>query len=262
MRAVWHFSSQLERGVVIARGDQRGQASLFPPDACPAPGTAGQGRPAEGPIQTFFELLYAVRHSGVLLPERLTDDWLARNHFAATNPGRLSHTLRYLGLIDAAGQPVIQLWHLNQRDPASLYAALLAHGYADLEERVRRSPSWGTVWHWIAERSGASDQMTRRRYGFYRTLRLASHTGLAVWEVLKAAAQTADWNAFLPPVLGGPPALHVATPSGSLSPQSHEARTAAKRSGGSRGILTLPMEPVLEIVEGGARSAVACQSKL
>jgi hypothetical protein len=240
---------QSSRNALITVSDTRGQISLFPPGACPAATAAGQGRPAEGPIQTFFELLYTVRHGGVKLPEQITDEWLARNRFAAINPGRLSHTLRYLGLADAAGQPVLPLWRLNQQDPAALYLLLLENGYADLEHLLQRSPSWHTVLAWISDRSGASDQMCQRRFAFYRHLRLAAQTGHAVWERLKAAARDVDWDSLLPPPPAGAPSLRVILP---VDPPSPQPRQASKRMDQTADPpnLVLPLQPVLDVIQG------------
>jgi hypothetical protein len=234
---------------LITASDTRGQISLFPPGACPAATAAGQGRPAEGPIQTFFELLYAVRHGGVRLPEHVTDEWLAQNQYAATNPGRLSHTLRYLGLLDAAGRPVLPLWRLNQQDPAALYLLLLENGYADLEDLLQRGPSWHAVMGWISDRSGASDQMCQRRFAFYRYLRLAAQTGHAVWERLKAAARDVDWDTLLPPPPAGGPTLRVVLP---VDPAPTRPRPAPKTQDQTAAPpeLVLPLQPVLELVQG------------
>jgi hypothetical protein len=242
-------------GIKLGIADHRGQCALLLPNACPAETAAGRGRPAEGPIQTFFEFLYAVRHRGVVLPPRVTTVWLIQNRFAVNNAGRLLHTLYTLGLLDLAGQPVVELWHLNQYDPVALYHRLLEQGYPGLMEELAARPTWNTVRTWMRMRSATSPQMTQRQFGFFRHFLLAIRKELLVWEEVKLAAQHFDWNELLPAptgrpkfiVLGPEPLREELLREGLL----HEASPSVRPIAMPDPQLSIHFPPMLEVVEGG-----------
>ncbi len=237
-------------GIRLGIADHRGQCSLLLPNACPAESAAGHGRPAEGPIQTFFEFLYAVRHRGVVLPPRVTTVWLIQNRFAVSNAGRFLHTLYTLGLLDCAGQPVIELWHLNQHDPVALYLRLLEQGYPGLMKELAERPTWDTVRIWLLSRSTTSPQMTQRQFGFLRHFLLAIRKELLVWEHVKVAAQHFDWNELLP-ALQGRPKLIVLGQEPFQESLLREPAQMMRPEAPPDVQLSIHFPPPLQVVEGG-----------